>query len=85
MEKQSCTINEIVHELKLEVEPSATTAELAAAAAAVSAATGGPNNSESILPHVGSQTIGYGSQVQSTGSVNERDPLDVVDRNNDSL
>ncbi|CAB0034908.1 unnamed protein product [Trichogramma brassicae] len=70
------TINEIVHELKLEVEPCAAAAELAAAVAAASAG----NDDQSILPHVNVQTLEYVTQANNGDTSNDRDPLGAVVR-----
>ncbi|XP_014225144.1 zinc finger protein 37 homolog [Trichogramma pretiosum] len=70
------TINEIVHELKLEVEPCAAAAELAAAVAAASAG----NDDQSILPHVNVQTLEYVTQANNGDTPNDRDPLGAVVR-----
>ena len=87
MNKASRTINEIVHELKLEVDPNGAVVEL------VGTGVNGDENSESILPHVSVQTLEYatvaatqGSAESTVDSANDRDPLEtVVARSSDAL
>lgn len=81
LNKTSMTINEIVHELKLEVDPNTSVVELV----------GSSGNHESILPHVSVQTLEYAQVVASQASAGVtdeagRDPLeDVVGRSSDTL
>lgn len=79
---KSRTINEIVHGLKLEVDPNASVVELVG---------GSGENGESILPHVSVQALEYAQAVvasQAAAGTNDeggRDPLEAVARSSDTL
>ena len=80
-------ISEIVHGLKLEVDPNTAVVELVGTTGPVD------DNSESILPHVSVQTLEYATVAAAhtgPGTVDEsesdRDPLEsVVGRTTDTL
>ncbi|KAJ8676519.1 hypothetical protein QAD02_012306 [Eretmocerus hayati] len=87
LNKASRTINEIVHELKLEVGSSSAVVELVGDASVT-------DDSESILPHVGIQALGYTTVASTQAGVDDRsgdgvgtdhDPLDSISARNDAL
>lgn len=67
------TIQDLVHELKLEVEPNGNVEIVA-----------GPQTPESILPHEGAQTLEY-EVTSANDSSNEKDPLESVVRTADEM